>query len=506
MMNVAPLLPLLLVLVAPQLARAAQSSESRALTLEDCIQQAIEQNLGLRVARYEPLFAQNNLSLAYAGYDPTLNLSGQHNFNRTTGGLDPEQRIIPPSESDTDQLNASLGGLLPWGMTYDVAGRAANTTGTRGFIDTNGAPQTTPFESSQGYIQASVTQPLLRNLWIDGTRLNITVAKQQLASQKEGYRDSIINLVTSVENSYYDLVSARENLKVQEKALQLARKLLEENQKRVEVGALAPLDEKQAESEVAAREADLLSAERVLALNENALKRFITDDYATWHKVKILPVDELSPVPQVFDFQDSWNKGLTMRPAIIQAWLVLEQRDVELKYSINQLYPQLDAFASYGHSGSDVEFSGLFSQYGDGSQPYWNAGAAFSVPISNTGARARYRNARAEIERSVLSMKDLEQSIMAEIDDAIKFAKVSYRRVGATRTAREYAESALDAEEEKMANGKSTSFEVLRLQRDLTTARSSEIAALTEYNKALTTLAQREGSTLERHSIEIDSY
>jgi outer membrane protein TolC len=475
------------------------------MSLEDCIQLAIQQNLGLQVARYGPLFAQNNLSLAYAGYDPTLNLAGQHNDSRTGGGLDSDQRIIPPSESEANQFSAGMSGLLPWGMTYDLSGRAANSSGERGFFDNNTNLLSQPFENSQGYVQASVSQPLLRNAWIDGTRLNITLARSQLASSKEVYRQNLIDLVTVVENAYYDLVSARENLKVQEKALELARKLQDENRQRVEVGAMAPLEQKQAEAEVAAREADLLSAEQVLALRENALKRALTDNYAEWHAVEVLPIDQLVATPQLFDLQDSWSKGLTLRPDIIQSWLALEQRNIQVKYTRNQLYPQLDAFATYGHSASDVEFSGLFTQYGDGSQPYWSAGARFSVPISNAGARARHRNARAEVEQNVLAMKDLEQTIMAQIDDAVKFAKVSFRRVKATRAAREYAESALDAEQEKLANGKSTSFEVLRLQRDLTSARSSEIGALTEYNKSLAALAQREGSTLERHRIELKS-
>jgi outer membrane protein TolC len=495
------------VLMGTVLANAAAPAGQRTLTLQGCFQEAIQHNLGLQVARYDPLVARNNLSLAYAGYDPTLNFSGQHNDTRTGGGLDSDQRLIPPSESESDQFSTRVSGLLPWGMTYDLAGRAANTSGERGFLDSSTNLLFAPFEESQGFVQARVTQPLLKNAWMDGTRLSVAVAKQQLARSKEAYRQQLIDLITTVENAYYDLVSARENLKVQEKALQLARKLLDENRKRVELGALAPLDEKQAEAEVAAREADLLSAQRTLALNENALKRAITDDFAQWQEVELLPGEALSASLQLFDVQDSWNKGLTLRPDIIQAWSTLEQRDIELKFARNQLFPQLDAVATYGHSASDVaEFAGLFTQYQEGNQPYWSAGAVFAIPLSNTEARARHRNARARVEQSVLTMKDLEQTIMAEIDDAVKFAKVSYRRIAATRAAREYAESALAAEEEKLAQGKSTSFEVLRLQRDLTQARSTEISALTEYNKALAVLAQREGRTLERHRIELGAH
>lgn len=268
---------------------------------------------------------------------------------------------------------------------------------------------------------------------------------------------------------------------------------------------MAPLEQKQAEAVVAANEADVLSAKRQLDLSENRLRRLITEDYARWHDVRLLPTDKMSAIPQSFDLQDSWNKGLTMRPVIVQKWLEMEQANIQLKYSKNQLYPQLDAFATYGHSASDVEFSGLFTQYGDGSQPFWSAGGRFSVPLSNAEARANHRNARIYVERSVLWMKDKEQEIMAEIDDAVKFAKVSYRRVAATRTAREYAEAALEAEEEKLANGKSTSFEVLSLQRDLTQARFEEVSALTQYNESLAQLAWSEGATLERLNINLEA-
>jgi len=497
--------PILCLLVAVALAFPAAAAETRSMTLDDCIEQAIAQNLGLRVARIGPLVAQNNLSLAYAGYDPTLTLGGQHNNTQTGGGLDSDQRIIPPSNSESDSFSAGVGGLLPWGMRYDLTGRAANTSGQRGYLGTNGNILFDPFENSQGNVQASITQPLLRNSWIDGTRLNVSLAKKQLSSAKELYRQRLIDLVTLVETAYYDLVSARENLKVQQKALQLAQQLLDENRQRVQVGAMAPLEEKQAEAQVAMSQADLLAAERTLALSENALKRTLTDNFAAWREVDLVPIDEMTAVPQVFDLQDSWNKGLTMRPDIVQAWLTMEERDIQLQYSKNQLYPQLDAIVTYGHAGSDVEFSGLFSDYGDGSQPYWTVGGVLSIPISNAGARARHRNAKAQIEQSVLEMKNLEQSVMAQIDDAIKYAKVSYRRVNATQSSRAYSEAALEAEQEKLANGNSTSFEVLRLQRDLTAARSSEISALTEYNKALATLAQFEGSTLQRHAIELNA-
>lgn len=476
---------------------------SRPLTLQDCIEDVLEYNLQLRVARVGPVLAEHRLSLARSAYEPTLNLSGEHSYARTRGGFDEDARNIPASEQDRDSFGGNLGGLLPWGMRYGINANAADTYGVsaRSIGTTNFF---SPIDYSQGNIEARVEQPLLRNFWIDSTRLLVTVRKNELKRSREDLRNELIRLVTDVENAYYDLIAAGENVKVQQQGLVLARQLLEENRKRVQVGALAPLDEAQAESEVAAREADLVTAEQLLSARENYLRRLITDDYGLWHAARLVPTDKLIAVPQLFNLQDSWDKGLTMRPDYIAAQLYTEESGVRLKYTRNQLYPQLTAFAAYGYSGTDVEYSGMFSQWTDREYPYWSVGGNLSVPLGNAAARAQHREAQAEAERRVLVLKDLEQRIMAEIDNAIKVTRASYRKVDATRAARKYAEAALAAEQEKLTNGKSTSFEVLRLQRDLTQARSAEISALTEYNKALTALAQYEGSSLQRHRIDFE--
>src|SRR5204863_4389448 len=115
-----------------------------------------------------------------------------------------------------------------------------------------------------------------------------------------------------------------------------------------------------------------------------------------------------------------------------------------------------------------------------------------------------YRAAKLTLEQTQLILKQLEQSILLAIDDAVTAARVSFERVGSTREARLYADAALDAEQKKLQNGKSTSFVVLQLQRDLTAARSSEIRALADYNIALSRLALNEGTTLERRKISLE--
>ena len=129
-----------------------------------------------------------------------------------------------------------------------------------------------PFDSSSGSVGISLSQPLLKNFWTDTTRYNIAVAKNRLKVSELGLQQQIMNVVDAVEEAYYELIFARENVKVQEKALQLAERLFSENKKRVEIGTLARLDEKQSESQVAASQANLANAQRSLATAQNTLK------------------------------------------------------------------------------------------------------------------------------------------------------------------------------------------------------------------------------------------
>ena len=155
-----------------------------------------------------------------------------------------------------------------------------------------------------------------------------------------------MSTVTTVEQAYYDLIYARENVTVQEKAVELATQLVVENKKRVEVGALAPLDEKQAEAQAASSQAALIAARSALAVQENTVKQLITDDYAASAAVELQPTAPLSAPVQVFDRQISWSKGLTQRPDLLQAKLDVERQGITLKYNYNQLFPELDLVGS----------------------------------------------------------------------------------------------------------------------------------------------------------------
>lgn len=467
---------------------------SKSLSLEDCIQSALAHNFDVQYERYQPQISLYNLHSAYAGYDPTFNISGQHNYSVNGGGLNQNYTLIPPSSEDVNTFKSDLGGSLPWGLQYDFLGNI--------YEDYGGTPNN-GFDHSGGSIGVNLTQPLLKNFWVDGTRLAVRVAKNRLKYSEQGLRQQLITTISAVENAYYELIFAQENVEVQKQALELAQTQLDQDKERVQVGSLAPLDVQQDESQAAQSKANLISAEYTLATDRGALVVLITDAYSKWYDFDIKTA-ELTAVPQYLDVQESWRKGLTQRPDLLQAKLDVEQQGIQLKYDQNQIYPQLDLIGSYGFSGSSREFSGTFNEIGQGNLPSYSYGAQLSMPLSNAKARNTYKSDKVTEQQLLLKLKQLEQNVMLQINDGVIQVRSAWESVDATKEARIYAEAALDAEQKKYAVGKSTTFTVLQLQNSLTSARSQEIRSLANYNEAIANLDQQEGSTLVRHNIDLE--
>ena len=180
------------------------------MSLEDCIQEALQHNFDMQISRYTPQIQLFNVRADYGGYDPTFSFSGQDQHN-DTGGEFINGLPRPAQTSDQGIFNSGLTGLLPWGLTYNFSGNVNNTHNVSFENFTNTATQ-----NSSGSAGVSLTQPLLKNFWIDSTRLTIKLAKNQLASDEQGLRLQIITSVTAVENAYYELIYAQENVKVQQ--------------------------------------------------------------------------------------------------------------------------------------------------------------------------------------------------------------------------------------------------------------------------------------------------
>jgi outer membrane protein len=491
-------------------AQVTNSVASRAMSLQDCIQEALQHNFDLQIQRYDPQISLYNLYASYGGYDPTFNVSGQHQWN--SGGI--ETNIITTSitnssifstrsASDQNVFNSTLGGSLPWGLSYDFVGNLQQNYGTLYSGTTNLTSSLS--KNTFGTVEADLSQHLLKDFWIDTTRLNIQLGKNLLKYSEQTLRLQFITSVTAVANAYYELIYAQDNVEVQQKALDLAQTQLDQDKQRVQIGTLAQLSVQSDESQVASSKANLIAAQSTLETDQNVLKNLLTDNYAQWHDTDIQPTASLEAPLQIFNLQDSWSKGLTTRPDLVQARLNAEKQGIQLKFDRNQLFPTLDLVGSYGYAGASRDYDGTLDEVGRGDQPYYTYGAKLSLPLSNVSARNTFKSDKVTEKQLLLVLKQLEQTIMVQIDNAIKQAQSDFQSVDASRQARIYAEAALDAEQKTYAVGKATTFDVLQYQNNLTTARGQEIRSLANYEEALANLAAQEGSTLEKNGINIEA-
>lgn len=483
--------------------RAQQTNEvQRSISLEECIEMALKHNLDIQISKLDPEIQRSILEFSKGVYDPVITL-GYNRVMQTSPGeiqnfFGTPMRVGGGDHYYQDSLYTSVSGKLPFGTMYSIPLEFDRTfggpgTGTR----YNG-------DVYAGNIGIELRHPLLKNSSIDSERLTIQINKRNIKISEHALKYQIMMVASMVELTYYDLMFARENVKVMEKALELAEQLYHDNVAKVKAGVLLPLDEKQAESEVSMRKADLLNAWHLVYTTENLLKNLITDDLENWKNVRLIPTAPLIAVPRQFDLQESWRAGLTLRPDLAQLKTGVEINDLNIRFYKNQKLPDLSLVGRYGssaiHHGAESMFADTWSQR----NPDYMYGIEIVFPWSNKQAKAKLRESRQLREQNELRVKKLEQDIMVQIQDAISLAKSSFDRIEATRKARLFAEAALDAETKKLQNGKSTSFFVLQFQRDLIAARVAEIQALVDYNKALTTLATAEGTILEQLKIKLD--
>jgi outer membrane protein TolC len=492
----------------------ATNRPARPLPLQEAIRLALESNLEIARVRYEPQLARYQLANVSAWWEPRFRTEAEHRNRTTEGEFSADLGIdLPGSSIKTDEVLSTLTGRLPWtGLEYGISGSYNHDFGTRGFDRR---------DSYSTDLGISLSQPLLRNLWIDADRLQVRLARKDLKISEYTVMLTIMDVVNRVQQAYYDLIAAQDQVRARELSLTLADRLLQENKKRVEVGTMAPLDVRQAESEAALRRADLIQAAALVTTFENILKGLISNNYQMWHAVAVRPTEKLIAVPQTYDLQESWINGLTSRPDYNRAKETLERQGINVSFALNQLFPALNLTGTYGRSGFDSRreftlpnstnvivqnpsFSATLDDIRAERNPRYSFGLVFEMPLTFRQERARLDSAKALREQAKLDLQIIHEQILVGIDDAIKAAVAAYERVQATRAGRDYAEQALEAAQKMLVNGRATSFEVLRLQRDLTDARAQEIDALADYNKALAELYFREGTILKKNNVQVE--
>ena len=467
------------------------------LTLQDATTRALERNLELAVERLNPQTFDLNIARIQAAYRPTATSQfGQRAVvqpptNQLNGG-----NIV---QNDTTTYNAGIGQNLPWGGG-NVAFQFNNNKQVTSNIFANFNPT---FTSNFNF---QVTQPLLRGFLIDNNRQQLRVTAISRDISEIQLRGTIATTLASVRNTYFELVYALEAVEVAHGSLTLAEKLVEDNQARVEIGTMAPLDVVQAQAEVATRRQAVAQAEATWRTSELALKRLIvggTDD-PLWRS-SINPVDRPVFAPEPLDVEGAVRKALEARTDLEQARRQIDANDFTMRFMRNQTLPALDLTATYGAQGlGGTQFirqgSGLGSTvigeipggFGDALRtltgrdyPTWNFQMNMSYPIGASAADANYARARVQLSQSTAQLRALELQAATDVTNAALQVENGLTRYQAALAARELAQTRLEAEQSRFDVGLSTNFFVVQAQRDLATAQNSELRALLDYRRAL---------------------
>ena len=466
--------------------RAAETTNAiRSLTIRDCIDRALAANLDIKLQRVNLPVADWNVVQALSVFDPTL-----------TGGARYGDTATPYATNsllDTRQvaLNAGLAGKFETGTGYSLDANFDHTSPA--FLPYTGGPAMT------------LTQPLLKNFGTEPNLALIRVARKQRGIAEQYFIQQVMTTITAVENAYYELIYAIENHKAAVEDLDRAKQLLTEDRKRVQIGTLSPLDVVQAESGVAGSVNAVIIAERTIKDNENTLKRLITQNVLEFASESLVPVNYPKFEAVEPNVTNHIRTALEKRPDYLAAKEELERRNILIKFTKNQLLPEVDLQGSVGVGGYGRTYGRYNDSIGDVSYPAWGIGVAVTLPLGNRSARANYNIARLQSDQQVIAMKILEQDIIVAVDNALRRVQSNLKSIDATEAASRLAAESLKAEETKLRAGTSTSFLVLQAQSVLAAAKSAEIRTRADYAESLAALAQAEGRTLQRHTIVLDN-
>ena len=484
------------------------------LKLDEAVALALERNLEIAVERLNPQTYDLTIAGLRANYRPLVSTTfGQNNVTQL-----PTNQLVGGTAVQNDQTTFNFGGsqLVPWG-----GGSFAMSFNNRRQDSTSSFNTFNPQYNST--FLALFAQPLLRNFRTDTTRTQLRVTAINRDISELEVRSVVTNILASVRNAYWDYVYTIELLKVQQRSLELAQKLLEDNRIRVEVGTLAPIDVVQAEAEVANRQQIIAQVEAQQKTAELLLKRLIvsgTED-PRW-RARLNPVDRPAFDPAAIDLEAALRVALEKRIDLAQSRQTMVANDLNLRLLSNQRLPAADFVASYGLQGiggtryvRDSAIGGQVTEtipggYNDALRllgnrdfPQWNVAVTLSYPVGASHADADYARAKVTVRQTQAQVKALELQIATEVTNAASQMQSNVKRVEAATAARELAQRRLEAETSKFEVGLSTNFFVVQAQRDLAEAENTELRARLDYQKSRVDFERVQETSLFRSGINV---
>jgi outer membrane protein len=548
------------------------------LGLQDAIRLAVENNLDIDIQRYVTWIADTNVLRAMsgspirsaAGFTSVLGSIPTPSFDPTiTSQLNWSRQSVPitnPFTSGTGVIGANILAAL----TSNQAN--ANFTFAKGFetgtsvsvgFNNNRNSTTSPATIFTPAVQSSLffsfQQQLLKGFGILPNARYIIEAKNGSQVARDQLAFSVMTVIGNVENAYWNLAYAIENVRVQQTTVDWAKKNLLDTQRQLQIGTLAQLDVVSAESELAANEQNLIVAQTNEQQAQTLLLNLITKNpmAAGLENISVVPTDSINTPPKVdiIPYRDAVQEAWQNRPDLTAQQLNLKNDDIEVKATKNALLPGLSLFGQYGSEGlggnqiitsttptgfgpntnapivnaqgQPVQVNGqdLFVQTVTGATisrstvpgglldswqtmidsnfPTYAFGLSLSVPLRNRSAQADNAQALLQQREAVVQLQSLKNNIASAVRNAQIQMQQGVARVQAAVKATDLARQTLDAEQKKFQLGVSTDYQVILRQRDLATAEGSEIQAKTTLIEAIVAFNQALGRTLQVHNITI---
>jgi len=485
---------------APTLA-VTPGEDVRPLTIDEAVRLALDNNLGIRIARFNPQVQDLSVALARSAWVPAFStlIEGAGTTTPNSGFL---------SGASTGQNKTTTGRMLsnvgivqqtPWGGSYSVGWDSTRSTTTN--VLSSFSPQL------QSSLSLDIRQPLLRNFSIDNLRQQVILSEKDRDIADFGLQQTVATTSRAVRNAYWDLAYANASLVVQQQSLDLARESLRETNARIQIGTTAPIDAVEAQAEVATRQQNVIVAEAQIETAQDNLRALIfnpsSPDFWT---TRIAPTELPAFEPTAVDVDGAVRSALQNRTDLLQARKSLEAADINIKYYRNQTLPDVSAILDYGLTGlggtpvlrsssgigipvavplgTARNFGSVLGDLFGNQYPSWTLGLSISYPLGHSPQEANLAKAQLQTTQAETQLKNAELQVVTQVRNVARQVVTNERLIDSTRAARELAEQRLDAEQKKLAAGTSTNFLVFQAQRDLAQARNDELNAILAYNRA----------------------
>ncbi|HYM10438.1 MAG TPA: TolC family protein [Bryobacterales bacterium] len=443
------------------------------------------------------------------------------------------------SSAQTNTIVTGTNTLINEGLSSGISYSQAFDTGTAFSLGWNNQTNTSNAIRNvfNPYLQSSFVlnfqQNLLQGFGRSINRRNMRIARNNREISDLAFEEQVIQTVAQVEDLYWDLVSFIENVRVQQQAVETSQKLYNDNKRQVEIGTLAPIEIVRAEAQLASDEQNLTVAQTQVQQQETILKNALSKSGVANPSIAqahVVPTTQFV-VPQseaVEPIQDLMSYALRSRPELAQSRISMTNSDISLKATQNALRPSLNFVASMTNNALAGQINPNFVNFGGSTLaaapseffvgglgtslkqlfsrnfPSYGVGLQLNVPVRNRSAQADMITAQLQLRQAEIRVHQTENSVRVEVQNALINVQQARARLDAATKARILQEQTLDAEQKKYALGADTIYNVILSQRDLTSARSTEVAAINNYAKAKIELERATGQTLDKNNIKID--